>query len=543
MPGPDEWSDEDYQKAAQLLQSGRGTEAQRSRLVAAIDHYANAKGFSVSLSGDAPARKKSGDPFEAANAELESLRAEAPPEPPPQPSKGETWLRSGLHAFTMGLGDDLAAVEGINALGGDVADAPRVRAEIARDRETAKAANPGSALGAEILGTALSPPAKGLGAVGAAFGRAARMGRGVELGMENALTGAASSAALADEGEAGKSALFGALGGWAGGKLAAFAGEPLARGLMNMSKGRRAMSGGLDANDVGRLLDERGSGAVRQLGDDMDAVGFGVHGAQGTLEQAEQIRNAARAEIQAITAEAGQAVPVDLSEAAHVLQEKGTTLIRTRNHKAVALGQELLKHAEPMLGRWDEVKVPLEKTVDVTSPILDASGKAITRSQTVSDGVQSVPMWMPEAQRSYEEALDLRRVLDDLAFDADGQKDTALAKEIRKAADQVRKAIINAAEQESPELAERVLSANKAYETAERVRRASAYQVGREMAGTNTLAGPLVQMKNIAEQRSNSLLAPTLRAGSQGLAAFSESPMVGPLLGMSMNELREEESY
>lgn len=502
MPGPDEWSDEDYQKAAQLLQSGRGTEAQRSRLVAAIDHYANAKGFSVSLSGDAPARKKSSDPFEAANAELESLRAEAPPEAPPQPSKGETWLRSGLHAFTMGLGDDLAAVEGINALGGDVADAPRVRAEIARDRETAKAANPGSALGAEIVGSMLSPATKGLGVVGAAIGRGAglagKTGRAVELGAENALSGGAANAAMADEGEGAEAFGVGALGGGLGGGLAAFAGEPLARGLMNMSKGRRAMSGGLDANDVGRLLDERGSGAVRQLGDDMDAVGFGVHGSQGTLEQAERIAATARAEIQAIEQTGAQGVAVDLTAAAAELEEQAAELIATNLPDAKTLGSTLRKHADSMF---------------------------------------------EQPQRSYSEALGVRRFLDKLAFDQDGQKNTLLAGHLRRAAGQIRDAIITAAEQESPELAERVLSANKAFETAERVRRASAYQVGREMAGTNTLAGPLVQMKNIAEQRSNSLLAPTLRAGSQGLAAFSESPMVGPLLGMSMNELREEESY
>lgn len=508
MPEPEQWTPEDFEKATNLLLSGKGSEAQRERLGAAIDAYQGSTGNLGQVAvPDLPKvsrETRSGtraapDPFEAYNAETAAI-GPAPEMPPGKEpvSAFDTAVRSAWKGMSLGMGDALVADQVIDATGWDPRRADEIIEGTRERREQGEEQHPTLAAFSEGAGAVLSPLTKAAGAVGGALGGAAgfagKLGRAYELGMAGAFEGAAAGGGLADEGMTGYDAAMGAGIGAAAGPLSAFVLEPAAAGLGRMASRARTRSTGPTGADLNNMLIDGGPGAREAFGDSVERVGLhegagGFPAGQATPERyfanADAMLKKSGAEIGQLSQSARTGV--DLSSAADELENAAWELLGTGDPAQRQMGETLLRHAAPMRQR----------------PV-----------------------------RSYEEAHALRKGMDELVYKVreGGEKDTGLAKRLRRGVSAVRQAMDNAAAQEGPDFAAAMRQANEEYSIASQVYDYSAGAMSRENPGT--LGGRLMNMLLPAPETVNSMAAPTLRQ----MAAFTDVSGAGLALPFLQDE-------
>lgn len=468
MPTPDQWTEQDFEGAKALLASGKGSANQRAQLENALNAYWTSKTGAVGMTdlsgepnapdtpdrhdpgafipksghylpvGDQPSSAmtrpttervsratKSSDPFANYDAETQRMSAGAEGPRPQQgqtpPGKLETFGNSAINAMNLGMGDSLAAAEGINALGGDIGQLEDVKGQIASRRAEGKRANPFSAGAGELAGLAASPAMAAIGPMGGALGAAGLTGRAARIagGLgSGAAQGAAGGAALAPDGARGEGAMMGgALGGALGAGLAAFSGDAGAIGGKADELTGRAQ--GATASDLEKMMKAGGPDAVREFGAAVQRTGI------DSLEKAHAVLERVGPAIGDLSRSAK--APVDLSDAGIRLAKIAQRLNATQDPALQQTARKLFDHAAPM------VQKPL---------------------------------------RSYEDAHTLRVGLDKIVYDmtsAVGEKNSAYADNLRQGVGLIREAMDNAAAREGPEFQQAMNSLNDQYSVASKV--------------------------------------------------------------------------
>lgn len=493
MPGPEEWGEEDFEKAKTLLQSGKGSAQQRERLMAGVDAYAERTGATFDLPiVSRETRSGTPDPLKAYEAETAAIAPAPEPDPGREPvSRTETALDSFANGINLGMGDALGAVEGLNALGEDPSRVNEVAEGMRARRNQGQEQHPTLAAFSEGVGAVMSPGAKAAGVAGRALGAApgfgGKAGRAYELGMGGAAEGAAAGAGLADEGEGVHDASVGWLGGAAAGPLAAFALEPLGRAAGRKAKELTGRAVGPGKADLEQMMRSGGPDAVERFGGSIEKTGINTQrkaweAIQSSGAQIGRLSQAARA-------------PVNLSGAGEALVIEADNLASIGDPQAMAMARDLMGHA-------------------------DAIGNA--------------------PDRSYAQAHELRKFLDDLIYKINegGPKDTPVSARLRRGVGMIRQAMDNAAAQEGPEFHAAMTEANEIYSTAKKVFDYSTGQRAGEMAQDTNLTGnaaaasagffmggpagaaiaPAIGRGIASSATRASVLAPTLRQ----LAAFTD---------------------
>lgn len=417
------------------------------------------------------------------------------------------WLASKVHGETP-----RAAGRGAQAPLSDASSYDAGRdAERAANAEASEAHPAAYGVG-EVAGGIL--PAVAMGGASAPAGFAKFLQAGGRLGRA-ALTGAAQGGAYGAAAGAGHSeaqdasgvlrdtARGATTGAIAGGVLpvaaagASRAAQSVAGGARNLANRARVGATGAYGRDVKRLAQDKGQGAIQRFGETIEREGIHGKGALpkswGTYaENARAVVDDAGQQIGQLSQQAAQKVSIDVKPLVDDMLEQAVKLEGVRTPEARALVDDLVTRAE-MLDRG--------------------------------------PM-------GYDEALELRRFLDDIAWKEEGARNTAAAERARETAGKVRKAMMSAVEKESPALKKAITEQNERFEVASWAKHMSEKRLAQEsgnqvvslpamIAGAGGLAiNPPTAIASAAaaqlmKTRGHSALAGTARAVQRGAETMS----------------------
>lgn len=364
--------------------------------------------------------------------------------------------------------------------------------------EAARKEFPKTSFATEVVGGALaSAPLAAFGLPAAGASRLARMGQGAAGAIPG---GVVAGAGAADEGDMTTGALMGgglaAFGGALGGALPV---RNASEAAGNYASRKRLTSTGIGRADYEELLDQ-GLRKPEEVGQAIEDVGLtqGIT-STGYLHGADKMKAEAGKEIEAIVDDVSSAplptpdaptptgakrpVPVDLTAIAMKLDEAATEMAGLPIPEAEKISKDLAKRAM---------------------------------------------LFATEGTADYKTAWKTRVLLDDLAFDATGQKQGVAAKRLRSIAGDLQDAIESAVAENRPDLLEPLREANKRYATASKVRN---YSKG-DVAGRMTRDMPMGQVALLsrtpviggaaraAEASGDRAKAYVARGIQQGLPAF-----------------------
>lgn len=554
MPGPGDWTPQDFTEATTLLSGNKLTDVQRARLQAAVEHYQQTSGDRTSF-GHSPRMSESHtlpvtadagpkaidlanslgltssrvrplggeirdevkpstgvqsgknvsretDPFAEFAAQTKAIVGSAPKPPPPgqePPGALETFGSNANNSFLLGMGDSAGAYEAANALGMDPAAGQEIAQQAKARRLAGNQDSPLAAAAGEFTGSMLSPINIALGALGGmggrAVGAAGKLGRALEVGGAGALASGAQGAAMAPEGHRLQGAAVGTALGAAMGPLAAYVGDPIAGFLGKQASKFRLRSATATAGDVAGMVDAKGSGAVDTLAKTLEDEGMiaGTGGGPGG---------------------SGPATSAGLLDKAHqVLAEEGPKIRALSNQtqrrvNVSAAGVELAQRA----AEFNATGLP--------------EGKRIAHKLMEN----ALPL-IHQPQRNFENALNTRRLFDGMVQRAGqaGEYDSVFANAMKVGVAKMHELIDEAAQAEGPEFHQALTTANRRFSAAKYLKDWASGGIGKEVSGTAP-TGHLRFFPGVIQQ-TNAAIAPTLRSASN---AIPKVPEFAPQMGASL---------